>query len=385
MKEIKILITDANYKYSLGIVRQLGKDGFKNIFCLTEKKYSLSFFSKYCKEELILNRNYTCKELGEICKQKNITFIIIVGTNSFKKIVPCKEILEKYGVYFVSVDEEKLNIAFSKKATYKVAEKIGIPIAKTFYPTTFDDLNSIKDNIQYPCVIKGLYEVGGNIVDYAYKKEELEKKYINICEKFNLKENELPMIQEYIDGFGCGFFAVYSHGKCGLTFQHKRIREYPVSGGASVCAESYKNSKVEEYGKKLLDVLHWHGVAMVEFKMNKDGIPILMEINPKFWGSTDLALEAGVNFPKALIDIHLNKEIEYSDKYKIPLRYHWPLQGDICHGIDNPKAILPIIVDILNPKVKSNLWLSDILPAFKMFLDFTKIIIIKMIRRKSDI
>ena len=382
---MNIVVTDSNYKHSLGIVRQLGLSGFKP-YILSFEKNSLCARSKFANKEILINNNYTKRELIEKLKLFEVELIILVGTDSFMKIVPWKEDLKDNGINIITVDEKTLNIAFSKKETYKLAEKIGVPIAKTYYPKTIQEIENIKDNISYPCVIKGLYEVGGNIVDYAYNQNELLEKYIKICDKYNLTvENGLPMIQEYIGGHGCGFFAVYNHGKCGLTFQHKRIREYPVSGGASVCAESYKNIKVGEYGKKLLDALNWHGVAMVEFKMNKEGLPILMEINPKFWGSTDLALEAGVNFPKALIDIHLNKEVEYSNKYKFPFRYHWPLEGDIYHGIDNPKATIPIILDTLNPKVKSNLWLSDILPVFRMLLDFTKRIIIKIIRRRSDI
>ena len=50
--------------------------------------------------------------------------------------------------------------------------------------------------------------------------------------------------------------------------------------------------------------LKWHGVAMVEFKKkfltNK---LYLMEINPKFWGSHDLAIASGINFAKEYISI----------------------------------------------------------------------------------
>ncbi len=187
---------------------------------------------------------------------------------------------------------------------------------------------------------------------------------MKICNQYNLiKSDELPMLQEYIRGDGCAFFAVYNKGKCGLTFQHKRIREYPVSGGASVCAQSYKNDQVQKYGKMLLDSLCWHGVAMVEFKLNSENIPILMEINPKFWGSTDLALEAGVDFPKALIDIYQGKDVPYQEEYKYPLKYHWLLEGEISHAISNPKAIPSIVLDTLNPKVKGNIWFSDPIPT----------------------
>ncbi len=369
---IKTLVTDGSFKQSLGIVRSLGKDGFKP-YILSSKKRSLCSYSKFSNKEIVLHSKDYKNKLPNYLMKYSIELIIVVGTNSFKCILPLKEDLKKIGVNIVSVDIDKLNLAFSKVDTYKHAENIGIPIPKTFYPKSIKDLDNLKSKISYPCVIKGLYEVGGNIVDYVFKEQDLKKKYMSVCNKYGLDAaNELPMLQEYVGGYGCAFFAVYSNGKCGLTFQHKRIREYPVTGGASVCAESYKSELVQEYGMKLLDSLKWNGVAMVEFKLNKDNIPTLMEINPKFWGSCDLALEAGVNFPKAIVDIHNGKKINYSEEYKYPFRYHWPLNDDILHGIKNPKNIMQVIKDIFNPRVKSNIWMSDFSPNIKLFIEFLK-------------
>ncbi|MCK7577967.1 MAG: ATP-grasp domain-containing protein [Chromatiales bacterium] len=53
--------------------------------------------------------------------------------------------------------------------------------------------------------------------------------------------------------------------------------------------------------KKLLDAVSWHGVAMVEFRVTLEGKPYLMEINTRFWGSLQLAIDAGVDFPYWLI------------------------------------------------------------------------------------
>ena len=43
---MNILVTDGSFKQSLGIVRSLGKDGFKP-YILSSKKNSLCSFSKY--------------------------------------------------------------------------------------------------------------------------------------------------------------------------------------------------------------------------------------------------------------------------------------------------------------------------------------------------
>lgn len=36
---------------------------------------------------------------------------------------------------------------------------------------------------------------------------------------------------------------------------------------------------------------------MVEFRVSADGTAYLMEVNPRFWGSLQLAIDSGVDFP----------------------------------------------------------------------------------------
>jgi len=367
---ITVAVTDPEYKHTLGIVRTLGQLGIK-IYLLSSKKGSLCSYSKYSAGEIIVHGDCSCDDLIKELKDREVELIIPVGANSFRKFVPLKPTLHKAGIHIVSVDFETLNLALSKKETYKLADELGVPYPRTYYLESIDDLKFIKKNLSFPCVIKGAYETGFNVVDYAVDESDLEEKYIKVCNKYSLHGKNLPIVQEYIKGFGCGFFAVYNKGKCGLTFQHRRIREYPPSGGASVCAESFRHRLVEEFGRRLLDSLKWHGVAMVEFKMRKDGIPVLMEINPKFWGSLDLALEAGVNFPKAIVDIYLGENVSYSNNYKF-IRYHWPLDGDFLHAVHNHRNAIDVLIDCLNPKVKSNIWLRDPLPALKRVYELLK-------------
>ncbi|MCK5055401.1 MAG: ATP-grasp domain-containing protein [Candidatus Aminicenantes bacterium] len=355
-----ILITDSDYKHALGAVRSLGRENHK-IFVVARKKNSFCSKSKYCHKEIVLP-GYTEKsfkeELLTCLSSNNIDVLMPVGANSFKHLVPLKKEIEKNtAAKMVSVEDDKLNLCLSKERTYRYAQNINIPVPVSFYPRNTGEVPGISDRVTYPCVIKGKYDVGYNVVAYAHSPADLLEKYDRLCKRYNLFAGEqLPLIQEYITGDGYGFFAVYNKGKCGSTFQHHRLREMPPSGGYSVAAESAKNRSVHEYGKKLLSALNWHGVAMVEFKVNPEGVPVLMEINPKFWGSLDLALEAGVNFPLDLVRIAGGEDIEYSENYKFPFRCHWPCDGDLEHAFINPKKCLAVIKDCVNPRVKSNLW-----------------------------
>jgi len=67
---------------------------------------------------------------------------------------------------------------------------------------------------------------------------------------------------------------------------------------------------------------------MVEFKVSKNECPYLMEINARFWGSLQLAIDSGVDFPWLLYQIAIGKKPDLVNNYKIGLKSRW-LLGDL--------------------------------------------------------
>jgi predicted ATP-grasp superfamily ATP-dependent carboligase len=147
---------------------------------------------------------------------------------------------------------------------------------------------------------------------------------------------------------------------------HRRVREYPAGGGVSSCAESFYDARLEAFGRRMLDALGWHGVAMVEFRQDsRDGELKLLEVNPKFWGSLDLAMAAGADFPGDLCRMALGAKLDFTDAYDRNLRFQWPLStsGDLFHLWTRPGSAFEVAMDLLNPRVKSNLRLNDFGPT----------------------
>jgi predicted ATP-grasp superfamily ATP-dependent carboligase len=372
---MKVLVTDSNYKHTLGIIRALGKRGI-DVYVLSEDSNSLAIQSKYCKGEICINNPTEFdSEIVNLILTNNIKCILPVGINSYKRFYKFKNKLDEIGVFCPLADKNKFDICVSKYETLHLAEKLKVPVPKTILLNKNNIKNLIKE-MQYPCVLKAEQEIGGSIVKYIKRPADIQ----TILDK-TLSEHPNMLIsdfllQEYIRGEGYGFFAVYNKGKCGATFQHRRLREMPPSGGHSVSAESVFDNQLMEYGKKILDELKWHGVGMVEFKKTNKGDFVLMEVNPKFWGSLDLALEAGVNFPYELVKLAQDKSLEFSNTYHINFRYHWPLHGDFLHALVNPKNLFMVLLDTLNPKCQSNLWIfDDIKPTlFLLISSFIKLI-----------
>ena len=84
-----------------------------------------------------------------------------------------------------------------------------------------------------------------------------------------------------------------------------------------------------DHAERILEALKWHGVAMVEFRRDaRDGVSKLLEINGRFWGSLQLAIDSGVDFPYLLYRLAVDGDIDPVFTYRVGVRLRWWL-GDL--------------------------------------------------------
>jgi predicted ATP-grasp superfamily ATP-dependent carboligase len=358
---MNVLVTDGSYNQTLGIVRALGKKGI-DVSVISDRSHSSASLSRYCKQEFLSPHPGDERSFGEfLCGvAQRFDLLIPVGSISVRIVSRHRQELDK----LTSVQlpgPEPVFTALNKRSTYEIAEKVGVPIPLTCYPCSFEEVDGMKKKLSYPVVVKALEDTGTHTTEYVDSERELLKRYKHVCTTYDLKSPNLPMIQGQVNGDGYGFFALYQNGELKRSFMHHRIREYPVTGGASSCAESFRASKLKEYGKRILDKLRWHGPCMVEFKSIKGSQDyVLMEVNPKFWGSLDLALACKVDFPYLLCEMARGKNLPYSEDYKVGVKFHWPLSDDLLHVIKKPSSLVGFARDCL--AAKSNIRLNDLLP-----------------------
>jgi predicted ATP-grasp superfamily ATP-dependent carboligase len=133
------------------------------------------------------------------------------------------------------------------------------------------------------------------------------------------------VVQRRVAGPGVGFFALRWKGKMIATFAHRRIREVPPTGGVSVCRESIvMPPALLTAGTRLLEALDWQGVAMIECKHDvANDRYYVIEINPRLWGSLQLAIDAGVDFPALLVACALGEDPNPVSTYRTGIRSRW--------------------------------------------------------------
>jgi predicted ATP-grasp superfamily ATP-dependent carboligase len=362
---VKVFVTDADQKHALAAVRALGRERV-TVYAGATTRYALAFFSRHCDRKVVYPDPVTREKefvefLQEYAQREKIDVLLPVGYHANVVVSKYKDSLTKY-LRVPVADYDLMLTAADKGKTMAFAASVGIKVPKVY--------QSIEDIEAYPVVVKGTKGTGN--VTYVSSPEELRGL---ACEDV--------LIQEYIPGEGYGFYGLFCHGAPRAIFMHKRRREFPVTGGASTAAESYYDEDLKAQGSRLLSALQWHGVAMVEMKRDtRDGEYKLMEINPKFWGSLDLSIQAGVNFPYLAALMALHDDVEPITEYDREAKFRWLFPPDILHLCAQPRSAGQFFADFFDPTMHTNLRLDDVLPTLYMIGVTPFIIASRLLKRR---
>lgn len=307
------LITTANSPKALISTRSLGRMGIE-VSTADKKKYALSSLSRYSKNFYLYPAPKDApldfiRSLVMLVKKHKHDVLMPVHSEDTYLIAKYKSRLDPF-IKLPLHDYSSIIAVNNKGSLMQVANSLGIPIPNTYYIEDLSMLHQIADKIEFPAVIK-LRETSSSIgLSYVNSKEELISKYKETVLMYGLSPSGYPLIQEYVVGDGYGVSVLFNQGDLRAKFTHKRLREYPISGGPSTYRISVKEPKMEDIATRLLEYFNWHGVAMVEFKMGNNNKPVLMEVNPRFWGSLNQAIQSGVDFPYLLYKMALEGDIE---------------------------------------------------------------------------
>jgi predicted ATP-grasp superfamily ATP-dependent carboligase len=328
------IVLDGNQRSALSTVRSLGRQGIVVSVGETQRR-SLAASSRYCRAALAYPDPAQCPE--QFCRwleQINGAFpgaVLLPMTDvtvplvlrSTPRLPTLRIALPSLDLYEAVSDKYRL---------FQLARAAGVRVPETV-PVSRAALGRLEGrDWRYPLVIKPRKSTmrldsgtRKRSVRYAADRGEL----VRTVESMLIDATDELLIQEYVSGEGAGVFGLYEYGRPRLFFAHRRIREKPPSGGTSVLCESVRPpAEGLAAARGLLDSLGWHGVAMVEFKIDESGHMWLIEINARFWGSLQLAVDCGADFPWFLYQIAAGASPEVPADYSIGNRLRWWL-GDL--------------------------------------------------------
>ena len=339
---MKAIILDGHVKSALAAARSLGEKGIE--FSVgAERKTAMALHSRYTKQKFIYTSPILDKEcfVDELIKEaerlgdKPVVYAFSDAT--FLPLLRHRIRLERVATLVLG-DSGDIETAFNKKKTLELAQKLNIPIPKTYMLDDLDEISALSKEMIYPNIVKPQHSVEwkdkkgyfGRVV-FRHTPGDM----VAYMGKLFTETGEMPLIQKHVQGAEYGVEYLCDKGKIRATCVHRRLRSLSPLGGASVVKETVPETELvksmKKYAEKLVKELKWHGIIMVEFKIDdKKNEPVLMEINGRFWGSLPLAVFAGVDFPYLYFKLAEGTLTEDAPPYKVGVASRHFL-GDVKH------------------------------------------------------
>lgn len=332
------IVTDGLWRKSLSVIRALGKAGYL-VVVMGDSVATTGFWSRYTSRRVIAPVAKTDPEafgaaLIKLIKEQKTKPVLFPMEDD--TVIWCAnniKTLEKFA-YVALPPKKSLDIAMDKSLTMVQAKRIGIPHPRTWIPETFDEFMNIISSQNHPVVVKPVRASGS--IGMVYNTEKSRDEWKSHWEQFAplIIQQRIPQ-----EGEALGVSLLMNNSKPVLAFAHKRLQQYPNSGGPSTDRVAIQDRKLIQMSTKILESLKWHGVAMVEWKVDpKTNNPLLLEINPRFWGSLELAIRSGLNYPVAYAKLSKNETVEKNRTYHVGTRCRWLIPGEILRYVTQNRS-----------------------------------------------
>jgi predicted ATP-grasp superfamily ATP-dependent carboligase len=334
----RVLVTDGDERAALAVTRALGGQGVE-VIVGAEKQPSLAATSKYCARSVVYPPPHRDPSgfldcLHGVLAHQKVDALFPISDIAMHVIGPNKSEFERHTR--MPIPDHRVFEAISDKYNLmRLAQDLDVAIPDTIFVPD-GNIQPMLDGIaSFPVVVKPAcslikHEQGWRKTAVHYASDQSELRDLYGRHDYLARPS---LIQRRVLGEGQGVFVLMNEGMPLAMFAHRRIREKPPSGGVSVLRESIPLEKVlVDPALRLLQHVRWHGVAMVEFKVDRaTNMPILMEINGRFWGSLQLAIDAGMNFPWLLFQLAAGQAVVPPDHgYRCGIKSRW-LLGDLDH------------------------------------------------------
>ena len=256
------VVTDGKYRASLAAVRALGEAGFRVVVTQTRAEATVtpaSFVSRFAAETRWIPGS--CREadygtrLRELLEAYDHPVLFCTGADTLNLVSSRREELARAADFLVA-PQPVLDALNDKETVHRRAVELGLPV-----PREYDEMPD-----RFPVVIKphcgekaGLkardrYQIARDPGEYARQYAAMRR------------YDPSPIVQEKVEGPGEGVNLLLDQSsRLVCAFCHRRLREYPVTGGPSTCCVSFYEETMIRQAYQLLASFGFVGMAMVEF------------------------------------------------------------------------------------------------------------------------
>lgn len=256
--------------------------------------------------------------LMEVCKQESIDIVLPVHQEDLVEIAKHKDMFEAAGFRLPIPNYPLIELAIDKYRMAKMAMENEIATPETHLLSEIHP-SDLGGRIGLPVLVKLRNSTGQR----GQKKVSNIKAFeTHIGSLLEMHAQDDIIIQEYIPGT-----VQDSMYTVGLLYDHdhhlkaciplKKIRSRPYTGGTAICTVAKNHPYVREMAIQVMSAFEaWEGIADVEIKIDPEGKPRFIEVNPRPWGSIYGSYVAGVDLPALWLKVALHESFDTVSEFQ---------------------------------------------------------------------
>lgn len=321
-----VVITDGKYRATIAAARVLGRAGYCVVVTQTRGDTGLTppvFASRFVSECLWIDgaasdEDYP-RRLLSVLEKYDRPVLLCGGAVTTNMVARNREAFARVCDFLIAPPEilDPLN---DKEAVHRRCLELGIPVPRQYdgVPDSYPVIIKPHCGEKFGLKAKDRYAVARNAAEFEARFTAFQR------------YDPAPLVQEKVLGDGAGVSLLLDRdSNLAGAICHRRIREYPASGGPSTCCESFFDRDMVDAAYRLLRSFQFTGLAMVEFKGK-----CVLEVNPRIWGSFPLTERAGspiaINYARAAA----GEAVSYTPKdYRTGVRMRFTI-NDAAAALD---------------------------------------------------
>ena len=333
-----MFVTDALLRKSVVVCQSLGRQGIE-VTCGDATRLAPAFFSRYCKRRVRYPSPETQPDafvemmLDEL--RTHPQDVVFPTDDATLKLFSRHQAEFERVTHVPIPTPDQVIYGLDKSRAMQIANMLDIPHPRTVFPSNAEDAEFLTQTLRPSLVIKPRASSGGRGIVYVDPSESIGAAWERVHAEY-----PYPLIQERIT-VGAKYdvcVIMDRNNQAVASFAQQELRHFPIKDGLSTMQRSVWRPDLVERSIALLQAIGWYGVAEIEFAEDLDsGETMLLEVNPRFWASVQLAIACGVDFPHLLYRVARGERITPVHHYTIGRQCRWLLPGDMLHYAANPR------------------------------------------------
>ncbi len=303
---MRVLVTGLFEPAAVHVVRRLGELGHE-VYAAEGHRLAYAGFSKHVTRRIALpNMRYAPREYAVALLRELESGRYDFYFPSYEEIILMSHYRDRVAAATKTsmMDTETLMTLHDKTRLGVLAAELGIDSPQTLAPRSLAEATDVMASVKLPVVIKMRKTSGAAGFRKVYDRTSLQKEYEEVVRANKLEDDDLPMIQELIEGPTTCTLHLCDRGAVIGEVMYQGVRTMPRTGGTTVCRESMADPACQAAAAKIVSRLGFSGFCGFDFVIQEGtGKPFLVDGNCRITPAVAMAYHGGCDMVPAWLQI----------------------------------------------------------------------------------